>query len=680
MRRQSLNYVCVLLCMAAARVLADNAERTLAAADFARHPEFELAQIAPDGAHLALSLRRDDRRAVVILDTATLAVTATVNFNPPNEVADFWWANDQRLVMSLATTLGADDFPVLTGELHAVNADGSHARTLTRANTQGAETRGDAALRGILGFIEGDDDHLLVNVARVRRDRVTAEAARLDIHTGALDRSVRGPSPRAAFVADRGGNVRIAYALDDELAATLFVRDGTPRDGSWRRLAGHGFGQTLRPLVMSPDGLAVDAVDDRAGDTLALTRIATSDGTTTTQLQVPGADIDAVFIDPRTQTLYGARHVGDVPAHLPIGNSHQAAMLKLAAARFDGSYVDVTSFTRDGRYAVVAVDGDRSPRALHLLDATTGAIERMLESRRWLPAERLAPTTTRTLRSRDGLALRMYLTMPLTTKQPSLVVVPHGGPHGIRDDTRFNPFVQLLAHHGYAVLRVNFRGSSGFGRAFRNAGHGQWGDGMLDDIADATRFVLANYPVAADRTCIVGSSYGAYAAIMSAIRESLLYRCAIGSAGFYDVPALLERGDIAASRLGLDYLKRALGDDAKRLRDISPVHRAGELCTPVLLAHGGKDSRAPILHARRLRDALRKHGRNPEYFEVETEGHGFHAEANIRAWYERVINFLDQHARPSQDAANPARQATPGDCRLAAAGVGSAPCCAPQPD
>jgi dipeptidyl aminopeptidase/acylaminoacyl peptidase len=193
-----------------------------------------------------------------------------------------------------------------------------------------------------------------------------------------------------------------------------------------------------------------------------------------------------------------------------------------------------------------------------------------------------------------------------------MVVMPHGGPHGIRDVWEFDPEVQLLANRGYAVLQVNFRGSGGYGMDFGRAGYGEWGAKMQDDLTDATRWAIEQKIAPADRVCIYGASYGGFAALMGAAREPDLYRCAIGYAGVYDLELMRQAGDIPDSRGGRVYLDLVLGTDAAKLRAQSPVNNAQNIKTPVLLIHGKVDGRADYEHAKRMRAALEKNQKKVE--------------------------------------------------------------------
>jgi dipeptidyl aminopeptidase/acylaminoacyl peptidase len=256
----------------------------------------------------------------------------------------------------------------------------------------------------------------------------------------------------------------------------------------------------------------------------------------------------------------------------------------------------------------------------------------------------MASTQAMEFTSRDELTLHGYLTLPQgKSKSVPLIVMPHGGPHGVRDYWGFDWEVQLLANRGYGVLQLNFRGSSGFGREFLESGYGQWGGTMQNDLTDATQALIDQGIADSKRICMFGTSYGGYAALMGAVKEPDLYRCVIGSAGVYNLPMMFKEGDISQSDSGLVYLKQALGQDQNQLKARSPAFNANKIKADILLIHGRKDKRAPIEQVESLTKALDKAGKPYQYFEISNEAHGYYDEANRSNVYSKVLKFLQQH-------------------------------------
>jgi len=192
-------------------------------------------------------------------------------------------------------------------------------------------------------------------------------------------------------------------------------------------------------------------------------------------------------------------------------------------------------------------------------------------------------------------------------------------------------------------VQVNFRGSTGYGESFQQAGYNQWGYKIQDDILLATRYAISQSITDADKICVFGGSFGGYSALQSAIRSPELFKCAIGYAGVYDLPMLYKEGDTTSLKWGEAYLNKTLGTDTARQKAQSPVYHVDKLKAPVLLIHGEDDLRAPIDHAIKLKNALEKHNHTFEWFVKDKEGHGFYNEDNILAANKKILAFLEKY-------------------------------------
>ena len=221
--------------------------------------------------------------------------------------------------------------------------------------------------------------------------------------------------------------------------------------------------------------------------------------------------------------------------------------------------------------------------------------------------------------------------------------MPHGGPHGVRDTVHYDSTSQMLANNGLAVLKVNFRGSGGYGENFERAGHRKWGAEVQFDIIDGVKHLIDTGIADQGNICIMGASFGGYSALQSSIIEPDMFKCAIGVVGVYDLPLMFEEGDIQRRRAGTEYLHAVLGNDEKELKAFSPVHNIDKLKAPVLVVHGKEDERAPIEHAEHLIAAMEKHEHPYEYMEFKDEGHGFYNQEHRTKYYQKVLTFLNKH-------------------------------------
>jgi dipeptidyl aminopeptidase/acylaminoacyl peptidase len=322
--------------------------------------------------------------------------------------------------------------------------------------------------------------------------------------------------------------------------------------------------------------------------------------------------------------------------------SPTALLYRTLEKAFPGLAVAVTSTTRDGRLALVQVWSDRNNGDFYLFDAARSRVDLLYSRREWFDPAKVPASRAIELKARDGMVLHGYLTLPMAGgKRQPMVVLPHGGPFGVFDEWAFDDDTQMLAAAGYAVLRLNYRGSGNHGRDYLEAGARQWGKAMQDDLTDATRWAIAQEIADPNRICIYGASYGGYAALMGAAREPSLYKCAVGYVGVYDLEKM-HKDDANRSRSWGNWSSEWVGGRGT-LAEVSPVNLADRIEVPVFLAAGGEDERAPIAHTRRMEKALRQAGVPVETLYFDSEGHGFFTQAHRREYYARLLAFLSTY-------------------------------------
>jgi dipeptidyl aminopeptidase/acylaminoacyl peptidase len=563
-------------------------------------------------------------------------------------VNDFWWAKDDRVVLSTAERFGSRDQPYPTGQLFALGVDGGRVRTLVgpKVETNMVQTYGGSGpweVASLIDTLPGDASNVLISAWDMGPNPMT-RVEKLDVYTGRRIQVASAPVRRASFTTDITGHVRFADGARDDNFRKLYYRDSD--DVDWRLVndeaqSGHyesalGFsrdGVTAYLQVMQPNGPdAVVAWNTRTGERRQVQRDAVVD------------PYDTVY-DRDGRTLIGMQYMADsVQTRLFDETTDTSRIYRALGKAFPDAAVTITSYTRDGRQALVQVWNDRTPGDTYLFDTQAMIANGVFVRREWFDPGKLPAARAVTVKARDGLMLHGYLTPPrgITGTAPApLVVMPHGGPYAIFDTWSFDDDTQLLAEAGYAVLRINFRGSGNYGASFRRAGAREWGSRMQDDLTDATRWAIEQGIADPARICIYGASYGGYAALMGAAREPDLYRCAVGYVGVYDLEAL-HREDSRIARWARNWADDWIGDrDALDAR--SPVLLAERIKAPVFLAAGGQDRTAPITHSKKMERALRNAGKSVETLYFSTEGHGFYTEEHRREYYTRLLGFLERH-------------------------------------
>jgi acetyl esterase/lipase len=638
--------------------VAQAATNTVDIAAFVKPDSFDDIKISPTGEYYAATVPSEGESILVIIRRADNKAMAGFGLGANTYIANFEWVNPSRVVFGTARKFGALDQPQLTGNLYAMNADGTGKDILvgqdvnvmsTGTHIQTKKTETIAAF--LLDGLPDDDKYVLITVWPFESDAYS-RVEKMDVYSGRRVPVARAPVRNADYVTDPQGHVRFAYGRTTRNDNQLFYRDGDATDwtrtSDWRELNDESSsGHIEVPLGFSADGkVAYLQVQGTKGPD-AIVAFDPHDGTRKQVLQDDDSDPADII------RSLGLHYPAPVGAFIDDGKprtaffdeaSPDARLYHSLEAAFAGDRVEITSKTADGRMALVQVSSDRDPGEFYLFDTVDKKASYLLARREWQDPAAMAEVRPIALKARDGLTLHGFLTVPHGSdgKHLPIVVLPHGGPFWVADVWGFDTETQLLASAGYAVLQVNFRGSSGYGRAFTDAGSREWGGKMQDDVTDATRWAIDQGIADPARICIYGASYGGYAALMGAARESGLYKCAAGYVGVYDLPLMFRKGDIQDHDSGEAYLHDWIGDPSA-LGAVSPVNLAGRIKVPVFLAAGGQDERAPIAHSERMEQALRTAGVPVETLFVRTEGHGFYTQEHQQAFYERLLSFLDKN-------------------------------------
>jgi dipeptidyl aminopeptidase/acylaminoacyl peptidase len=369
----------------------------------------------------------------------------------------------------------------------------------------------------------------------------------------------------------------------------------------------------------------------------------------------PSADAQGIRVDPGDNSLLAGcaeAERWECRAVDPSMQRHFDAISVYFEGAADFSLISV-SHAKD--VWLIAANGPTIPPTVYVYDLAAAQLTPIASTHPQLPRTQLSPTQIVRYASRDGAALWGYLTTPRGAAGPlPLVVLPHGGPES-RDSYGFGFLEQYLAARGYAVFQPNFRGSEGSGRSFAMAGRRQWGRRMQDDVTDGVRHLIAQGAADAGRICIVGASYGGYAALAGGAFTPELYRCVVSIAGDADLIEMLdqERQGQGRNSLGYAYWVEVTGDpnaDRDALAAVSPARHAANFSAPVLLIHGRVDSIVRVEQSETMRDALRRAGKPVEYIDFADEGHywAYWEPANRQRLLEEIERFLGQHIGPGR--------------------------------
>lgn len=605
-------------------------------ADLAKLPEFSDAKLSPDGQRVLFRFRSGGKEMVAY---RALGEERNQGFAVPEQVDLNWsrWAGNQYILASVGRStlfLGEEAYKSLL-LLHDIV---SGATTVISREGQGLE--GDDVL-----FVDPDGRYLLLSIQRTIYDYPSVY--RVTLPDGKMSEIVKPRQPVWEWYADDAGIVRAGVGWEGRkmkffyrrTQAENFANIGTVRPGDE-----NAFFDIAKVVSGSDEGYVLS--DKETGRT-ALYRF----NYRTRELGElvfghDSYDIDDYWLNRDGTTLEGVSFTDDRDRveWFDADSKKLQGQIDRAVPHLQAW---VTSRSRDNQRMLILGTAPHDPGVYFMLDRKTQQMAILAARQQGVPPEMLAETRAVRYKARDGKEIPAYLTLPKgrAAKDLPLIVYPHGGPYGVRDKLEYDPQVQLLANRGYAVLQPNYRGSGGYGTEFGDAGIGQIGRAMQDDLDDGMDWLVGQGIADKARVCVVGASYGGYAAMWAVIRNPERYRCAASFAGVADWASMLKYDRrYLTKQANARWQSRVTGDGDLDLGSVSPTPQAARLTRPLLIAHGEDDSNVPVSQSKRLVAALKKAGNKDfQFVTYDGEGHGFADPANQKDWFDRLDAFLAKH-------------------------------------
>lgn len=606
-------------------------------------PAFETAAISPSGNHVAIVGVAGDKRNLVVFDrTQSLVLKTGVG---DMKVCDLYWAGDEAVLVRISQTarLGMD-FTAQKGELFTlmvVPLDGTTPWAVfdKRFDIQGG-------VRGIYGLNERNGEWFGYFSAMMMERPSKGDPYYITANPALFEVNLK--TQKATRIADRSEEFWRTWIVgaDGKVATTL---DYDSYKGAWRIKNQHKDviasgtnrlgGVDLESLGSDGTGVIFTNEDENSGQSIVYeTPLAGGEARI-----IPEASNRALITDKSTRQYMGAWAMGDVPSYSFV-DPYKQKVIEAATRAFPGSRVELIDWNAAFDRLIVRTDGPNDPMTWWLVDIKTGDAKDLGVSYTMRGAD-VGPMRMITYKATDGLAIQAVLTLPpgRNPKNLPVVVLPHGGPSA-RDYPGFDWLAQAFASRGYAVLQPNFRGSTGYGAAFENAGDGQWGRKMQTDISDGLA-VLAKEGIAdPKRVCIAGASYGGYAALAGVTLQQGLYRCAVSVAGLSDLQTFYDdRMRISASnRTIFRNFQRQIGS-GQNLKDISPARFADRADAPILLIHGKDDTIVLYKHSDIMADALKRANKPFELVTLPGGDHWLTTSETRLAMLEAMVAFIEKH-------------------------------------
>jgi dipeptidyl aminopeptidase/acylaminoacyl peptidase len=593
--------------------------------DFFRHPERSNFRISPDGKTLAF-MQPYERRMNIYVQPIAGGEPKRLTNETARDIPDHFWKGPDRLVY-VKDFGGDENFHVV-----AVNKDGSGLKDLTPFDGVRAE---------IIDQLRDFPDQLLVGLNK--RNKEVFDAYRLDLKTGELELVAENPGNITSWLADHAGNIRGAQTTDGVNTSFLY-RNGA--SGPFRTVLTTSFRDSFNPLFFTFDNKSLYAASNLGRDKQAIVLV---DPATAKEQKVlfehPDVDVDRLSFSHKRKVLTTISYVTWKQQRKYLDPETEKLFAALEK-QLPGYEFGIQSMTDDEDRMIVAAYNDRTPGTRYLYDSHAGKLTKLGDIAPWLPETKMAGMKPIEYKARDGLTIKGYVTLP-NGKEPQnlpIVVNPHGGPWA-RDVWGWNPEVQMLANRGYAVLQMNFRGSTGYGRNFWQASFKQWGLKMQDDITDGVNYLVKEGIADPKRVCIYGGSYGGYATLAGVTYTPELYACAVDYVGVSNLFTFLNTIPPYWKPF-LDMMHEMVGDpekDKALLAAASPALNADRIRTPLFIAQGARDPRVNIDESNQMVKALKTRGVDVPYMVKENEGHGFRNEENQFDFYEAMDRFLAKY-------------------------------------
>ncbi|MED4699597.1 S9 family peptidase [Lysinibacillus capsici] len=595
--------------------------------DFMKNPGNFGYELSPDGNYITFSSAWENRSNVFVKKMNDDSEPVRVSNSKDRDVAGFFWKDNNLLYVK---DKGGDE----NFHIYSTTFNGSEEKDLTPYPN---------VTVGILSGLQGVKDEILIMMNK--EDATVFDVYKLNVKTGETTHVAKNPGNITSWLADRNGNVRIAIASDG-VEGTILYRDSEKDE--FKPFIEMEAGDEVMPLAFSKDNQYIYATSNKGRDKVEVVKYDLK-GNEEVIMSNDQVDVSGVLYSAEhDKLLYGA-YITDKTHYQFFDENFEKLFRKIQSKlNVHESELGINDYNKEMTKFIVSVSSDTVYGKYYYYDSTTDELTELATLSPWLNPNELAEMHPISYKSRDGLTINGYLTLPKNkeAKDLPLIVNPHGGPWA-RDMWGFNPEVQLLANRGYAVLQVNFRSSTGYGKEFLQAGNKQWGLKIQDDITDGVQWAIDQGIADPDRIGIYGASFGGYATLAGITYTPDLYAAAVDYVGVSNIFTLLNTIPPYWETMRNMFYERVghPEKDKELLTAVSPVFHADKIKTPLFVAQGANDPRVNKAESDQIVEALRARGVDVEYMLKDNEGHGFANEENRIEFYNAMVKFFDSHLK-----------------------------------
>ena len=599
--------------------------------DFFKTPDKSSYQLSPDGRFFSYMGPYERRRNIFIQkigeDKAVRITTET-----DRDISGYFWANNDRLIF-IKDSGGDENF-----SLFGVDKDGKNAKDLTPFEKVRIE---------IIDDLEDVEDEMIIGMNK--NNPMLFDPYRININTGEVKQLAKNENPAepiSTWMTDHDGKLRIAIKVKDGINQTVMYR--AAETDEFKEVLTTSFRETMNPVFFDFDnGSVVYAASNLGRDKSVIVKF---DMETGKEVGDPifgsdEVDVENIFYSEKRKVPTGITYTTWKRQYHFLDKERERTQ-QILEEKLPNQEVIVTGMNKDEDKMMIRTYSDRSLGAYYFYDAKTEKLEKITDVSPWIDPEDMAEMKPVKYKTRDGIEINGYLTLPKGKEAKNLPVVvnPHGGPWA-RDAWTYNPEIQLLASRGYAVFQMNFRGSVGYGRKFWEMSFKEWGQKMQDDITDGAKWLVEEGIADEKRIAIYGGSYGGYATLAGITKTPDLYACAIDYVGVSNLFTFMETIP-PYWKPYLEMLYEMVGHpekDKAAMEANSPAFQVDKIKCPLFVVQGANDPRVNIDEADQIVRSLRARKIDVPYMVKYNEGHGFHNEENQFEFYKAMLGFFKTH-------------------------------------
>ncbi|MDG1310941.1 MAG: prolyl oligopeptidase family serine peptidase [Porticoccaceae bacterium] len=610
--------------------------------------EFSNVSVSPSGKYISAVMQQDERATLVILNRKTMQVEQSIRYEDEDniEISGGNWVSANLYKYRVLTEYSEGRRPGDFGDQFIYNMEtGKNTRIWNYTGTYlNKALRSGKKITGrldVLSYLPDDEKNILVAVSPFKRDGgVRPTVYKLELSTGDLTKVMNGPARAAAMLTNETADTIVAFAPTEKFTTNFFYRRAS--DKFWTAID-IDFPGNFSGLNVSDDGKLLFGLTQLKEGPNAHQELVS--------IALEGGELSVIhdfgFVSQISVEFAEGGHPGyatwvaDKPEIKIFQKDIASSVVTGFMKSFKGFSVYNTGMDDAEENMIIAVTSPGVAGEYYVWEKSAGKARYLFSSNEKINDLGLNSFTAINYEASDGVKLQGWLLMPRVGKPKGLVNYIHGGPHGPYISYSFNAYMQIYAELGYAVFAPNFRGSGGYGQNFEEAGYTLWGTRMLDDMREGAEFVQANYDVG-DKVYTAGASYGGYSSAQNVVRHNDYYNCSIIDAGFFNFDELKDTWDGRDGFTTDAFTDNAMGQDAEKLKAMSPIYNIDQIRAPMLITHGKVDRRTPLAGAKQFIKALSKTDLDYEYYAYAKEGHGLWFKPNRLDRFGKVKKFLER--------------------------------------